>query len=419
MDLKQIFRSMSWVTSMSVFERLAALLQTVLAARVLGIHDYGIYGLLFGTIGLTASMVGVQMGLTATVFVARYREHAKSKAASVIRFVGRFGLGVSLLFLILTIPFIEPLARWLVGESAMHGAVLAGCILVALSIIGGVQDGVIQGFEDFRTVALVRLVTTLVSLALVLPLGGAWGLTGVMWAMVVGAALKSLYLIRSIDRHGRANDLPDSGGDIKVKELLWGFSIPSVSATVIAGVAAWYGLYILSRQPAGFADVAIASLGAQWRSPIALLVTAVSTVTIPAISRSHHADDPVQIDRIRRGALLFNGATALVAVVVISALAPLVLKAYGPDFLGGGTVFSLLVASALPQALATTYLQELVGLGQMWRQNLLYLFLAIPMLAGFHLFIPRYGELAYAMVNLGAWSVFLMALVFAERVARR
>lgn len=369
MELKQLFGSLSWVTLVSVFERLASLLQTLLAARVLGIHDYGIYGLLFGTIGLTASIVGVQMGLTATVFVARYRDHDKVKAAAVIRFVGRFGGAVSLLLLVLTIPFVEPLTRWLVGDGTVRGAVLAGCVLVVLSIIGGVQDGVVQGFEDFRTVALVRLATTLVALALILPFGATWGLAGVMWAVVAGAALKSLYLIRSVRRHERSNGIPKFGGGIEIKEMLWGFSIPSVSATIIAGVAAWYGLYLLSRQPAGFVDVAIASLGAQWRNPIALVVAAVSMVSIPAISRSHHAEDMGQIDRIRRGALLFNGVTASVAIIAIFVGAPVVLKAYGSDFTGGRTVFLLLVASALPQALATTYLQELVGLGQMWSRT--------------------------------------------------
>ena len=42
-------------------------------ARVLGITDYGVYGLLFGTIGLASSTAGMQMGLTSTVFVARFR----------------------------------------------------------------------------------------------------------------------------------------------------------------------------------------------------------------------------------------------------------------------------------------------------------------------------------------------------------
>ena len=97
-------------------ERFAAVIQTVLVARALGITSYGVYGLIFGTVGLVASTAGMQMGLTATVFVARYRATEKAKAAYVISFVSRFGLVVSLGFLVCTLPFSGALSNWLLGS---------------------------------------------------------------------------------------------------------------------------------------------------------------------------------------------------------------------------------------------------------------------------------------------------------------
>ena len=77
MTEKALLKNMSWLTLVSGVERVAAVLQTVLVARALGITDYGVYGLIFGTIGLAASITGLQLGLTATVFVARYRDSEK------------------------------------------------------------------------------------------------------------------------------------------------------------------------------------------------------------------------------------------------------------------------------------------------------------------------------------------------------
>ena len=407
------------MTSLSVLERVAGLLQTILVARVLGIHDYGIFGLLVGTIGITASMAAVQMGTTATVFVSRYRDREKAKAAFVIRFVNLFALAVVSLILVATLPASPLLTRWLVGDDAYLLPVVAGCVLVGLSILGGVQDGIIQGFEDFRSVALVRLSTTIVSLVAIYPLGRAFGLSGVMLALLAAPIIKYLYLSRVVDSHRRTWGLPAEGRGVRVKELLWDFSVPSVLATVSHGLATWYGIYVLSRQPQGFKDVAIASLGTQWRGPVILLVTAVSAVCIPAISRNYDSADRTQIDHIRRSALFFNGAISLGAILLTVASAPFLLRAYGSEFIGGALIFSLLVASAFPQALATTYLQELVGLGQMWRQNLLYLFLAVPMFVGFHLLIPRYGEMAYAWVNLASWFLFFAVLAIANRASHR
>jgi hypothetical protein len=53
------------------------------------VTDYGVYGLLVGTVGLAASVAGLQMGLTATVFIARYRTHDKAKARFAIQFANR------------------------------------------------------------------------------------------------------------------------------------------------------------------------------------------------------------------------------------------------------------------------------------------------------------------------------------------
>src|SRR5688572_28811509 len=80
-----------WFTALSGSERVIALVQTVLISNALGITEYGVYGLLISTIGTAASVVALQMGLTATVFVARYRETDKAKAAGVIAVVDRFG----------------------------------------------------------------------------------------------------------------------------------------------------------------------------------------------------------------------------------------------------------------------------------------------------------------------------------------
>ncbi|MBA2237814.1 MAG: oligosaccharide flippase family protein, partial [Lysobacter sp.] len=92
------------LTGVTAVERVAALLQTILIARALGIVEYGIYGLLFTSIGFVASIAGLQMGLTATVLVARYRDTEKAKAAAVIGNVTRFALLVALAFWVLSLP---------------------------------------------------------------------------------------------------------------------------------------------------------------------------------------------------------------------------------------------------------------------------------------------------------------------------
>jgi O-antigen/teichoic acid export membrane protein len=415
MSEKSLLKNMSWLTLVSGVERVAAVVQTVLVARALGITDYGVYGLLFGTVGLAASVAGLQMGLTATVFVARYRDTEKAKAAFVISFVNRFALAVALLFLVGTLPFAGPISRWLVGPAGSEIAIIAGCLLVAFSVISGVQDGIIQGFEDFRSVALARLATTIMTLALIYPAGIDFGLPGVMAVAVAGLVVKYLLLTSKQRWHARQSNLSTKGEGLRASELLWGFSVPSMMVSLLVGGIGWWGTFIVSRQSNGFDALAVVNTGLQWRGPIFLVTTAVSSVAIPAISRSFQRQDHSAIRGLHRNVLLYNGGFALLAAVGIVLLSPLILQLYGPGFAGGAFVFSLVVASAVPQVVAGIYAQQLVAKGLMWQQLILHSWLLVPLAIGFATTVPIFGGNGYAVTNLAAWTIFALALAMHAR----
>lgn len=412
-----ILRNMSWLTLVSGVERVAAVLQTVLIARALGISDYGVYGLIFGTIGLTASVAGLQMGLTATVFLARYRDTEKPKAAYVISFVNHVGIAVGLLFLLCTLPFAASLANWLIGPAGSAMAIGAGCLLVTFSIISGVQDGVIQGFEDFRSVALARLLTTVITLVGIYPSGVEFGLLGVMVVVLIGLLVKYLLLLYKLKLHIRENELPTKGNGLRGRDLMWGFSIPSMLVSLLVGAIGWLGTFVLSRQANGFDALAIVNTGLQWRGPILLLTGAVSSVAIPAISRHFQTGNHSAIRALLQRVLLFNGFFALLVAAALMSFSPLILLLYGPGFSGGALIFSLVVASAVPQVISGVYMQNLVAKGRMWQQLFLHLWLVVPLGIGFAVLIPRFQSAGFAAANLIGWSIFAMALAVISRTA--
>jgi O-antigen/teichoic acid export membrane protein len=419
MSERSLLKNMSWLTLISGVERVAAVLQTVLLARALGITEYGVYGLIFGTIGLAASIAGLQMGLTGTVFVARYRNTEKSKARFVIAFVNRFSIAVALLFLLCAIPFAGPIAGWLIGPSGSKMAIVAGCLLIAFSIISGVQDGVIQGFEDFRSVALARLATTVVTLVCIYPASVEFGLLGAMTVVLLGLLVKYLLLTRKLQWHCRASNLPTKGEGLRGRDLMWGFSFPSMLVSLLVGAIGWSGTVVLSRQTNGFDALAIVNTGLQWRGPIFLLTSAISSVAIPAISRHYQAANHTAIRGMQQQVLLFNGVFALLISAALIALSPLILLLYGPGFADGALVFSLMVASALPQVIAGVYMQHLVAKGRMWQQLFLHLWLVVPLGIGFATIIPRFHSEGFALVNFTAWTIFAAATALNARTAPR
>ncbi len=170
---------------------------------------------------------------------------------------------------------------------------------------------------------------------------------------------------------------------------------------------------MLSRQPAGFSEVAIANTGLQWRGPVLLLAATLGGVAIPAFSMLGARGDVSGSTRLRRKLLLVNLGVALLVAAILIAGSGLIMQVYGSEFAEGRLAFVVILLSTVPTVLANVYMQELVGAGRMWRQLWLHTpYLAI-MASGFALLVPRYQAAGYAYALLLGSVVFLSHVLVA------
>ena len=409
-------QNVGWVAGLSSVERIAAFLQTILIARALGITEYGVYGLLFGTIGFTASVTGLQMGLTATVFVARYKESNKAKARLVIQYVNRFSLIVSAVFFFVTLPFSKIISVWLLSSDQRVLAIVAGCALVSGSLLSGAQQGVAQGFEDFKAIALIRIITSVFTLLAIYPSAMVFGLEGVLILLLGSLFLQYLFLTFVVHKNQLELKFPKQGSGVKFGDLIMGFSAPSLLVNLLVGLAAWYGLFLLSKQGSGFDEVAIVNTGIQWRGSLLLVSSALGSVAIPAFSKMKGAGNAIAANKLINRLLWSNGVAALGVVIVVTLLADPILGLYGQGFLRGKAVFLILLAATIPQIMGNVYMQNLVGAGKMWLQLCLYIPFFMCSLPGFIFLIPKYSGMGYAVTMM--LSTFVFAL-FAAGVFRK
>ena len=412
-------RNALWYTGLTGFQRVAALVQTILIARALGITEYGIYGLLFGTIGLIASTAGLQMGLTATVFVARYKKDAQAKAAAVITVVSRFGWIIAVMALLLAMPFTSEISEFLLQSNSYRLAVLLGAVFVGISIVSGIQDGVAQGFEMFGPVARVNAATALLVLLCVLPAANFLGLSGVLLAILGGVVLKLALLNGMIRRKRTDLSIPEQGAGVSFRALVSTFAMPSMLVSLGLGGATWFGMFMLSRQGSGFDGVAIVNAGLQWRGPVLLFLSAIGTVAVPRFSRLHAVGDGQQSYQLRQRLALLSFVIAATVGLAVIAGAGIILGFYGSEFSDGRLSFSLIILSTIPMVVVNVYMQELVGAGLMWRQLWLHIPFLLVLTVSFVVLVPQHGELGYAIALLVAANVFLAHVFVADAVDSR
>lgn len=412
-------RNAIWFTALSAFERIVAVVQTVIIARVLGITEYGVYGFLFGTIGFVASVVGLQMGLTATVYVARYRGTEKAKTSAVIAIVGRFGWAVGALFVVLAAPFSPTLATFFLGSDQYQLPMALGIVFVGATIVSGIQEGVAQGFEIFGALAKIKIFASLLTLAVIAPLASYFGLVGVLAAVLGGVVLRYQILGMVVTRTRIEADIPRTGAGVVFGKLIAEFALPSMAVSLAVGFVTWLGTFLLSRQPAGFSEVAIASTGLQWRGPVLLLAATLGGVAIPAFSKLDARGDVGGSKRLRRNLLLVNLGVALLVAAILISVSGLIMQLYGSGFAEGRLAFAVILLSTVPTVLANVYMQELVGAGRMWRQFWLHTpYLAI-MASAFTLLVPRYQAAGYAYALLLGSVVFLSHVLVATMAESR
>jgi len=415
----QLSRNAMWFTSLSGVERVMVVVQTVLISRALGITEYGHYGLLFGTIGFVASITGLQMGLTATVYVSRYRAGEPAKAAAVIAVVNRFAWISAVTFVAVTAPFSRVIAEELVASGQYETAILLAIMLVAWTILSGVQDGVAQGFEIFSAIAKTKIVVTLLVLGSIYPAAMAFGLNGALGAILGGLVLKYLVLRHIIWSCRVEAGIPERGEGVSFRALIGDFVLPSMLVSLLIGLVTWLGQVMLSRQESGFDEVAIVTTGLQWRGPVLLLAASLGGVAVPAFSRLFGAGDVGRTRRLRRLLALVNFSMAAVVAVVVTLASGLIMRAYGEGFPAGRLAFCFIVISTVFTVVANVYVHELVGQGRMWRQFWLHCPFLITLSLGFALLVPRYHALGYGLALLIGSIVFLGQFVIADLVATR
>lgn len=412
-------RNAMWFTGLTGVQRVVAMVQTILIARALGITEYGVYGLLFGTIGLVASAAGLQLGLTGTVFVARYKEREPCRAAAVISVISRFGWVVALAFLILAAPFARMIAVWLLGSPDYAFAIILAAAFVGASVVSGIQDGVAQGLEIFRPLAIVSVVSALLVIAIILPAAHWRGLDGVLIAILAGLLLKYLILQHVIVRTTHTLGLALRGSGVTIYSLVTTFALPSMLISLGLGVVTWFGLFMLSRQTNGFAGVAIVNTGLQWRGPVLLLLSSIGAVAVPLFSRLHAAGSQHETHALRRKLSYFSFAMTAAIVLALVAISQFVLSLYGTGFSEGKLTFDAIALSMIPLAIAQMYMQQLVGAARMWHTLWLNTPYIVATFLAFILLIPFLHELGYACAILIGAVVFAVHVVMSSHLESR
>jgi O-antigen/teichoic acid export membrane protein len=399
-----------WSLAGAIVSRGFLLAASVVCARFLGKEGFGALGMIQSTAGMFGIFAGLGLGLTATKYVAEFRRQDPEKAGRILAlsaFAAFISGGVITVLLILLAPY---LATKVLATPQLATPLTIGSGLVFFGALNGAQTGALAGFEAFKTIARVNILSGVASFPLIV--FGVWrgGLNGAVWGSVAALAINWALNYRALRSECASTDISYEFASCHQElRILQRFSLPAFLASIVVGPAIWVCNALLVQQPEGYAELGIYTAADKWRLLILFVPTSVFAMVLPVLSNLYGEGDGAGFRKVFRANLKLNASLALGAALLIAACAARIMAIYGNSFREGRLVLIVLAFSALPEALNAILGQSLVAAHFMWWHFAFGVLFVATLVGLAWVLIPKWGALglatsyglAYAATSLG------------------
>jgi O-antigen/teichoic acid export membrane protein len=390
-----------WSLAGTIISRGLNLLSSIIVARFLGKVGFGELGMLQSTVGMFGVFAGLGLGMTATKYVAEFREKDKSKTGRIIALSSQVAFitgGLTTLVLLIIAPW---LATKTLSASHLANPLRIAVGLLFFGAINGAQTGALAGFEAFKTIAQINLIAGLISFPIVVVGVKLGGLNGVVWGLVISMVFNYLLnhfaIKRECEKNGIIVDYQNSRQEVSV---LWKFSVPAFLSSAMVGPVTWLCNTMLVNQPNGYAEMGIFNAANQWRNALLYIP---GVLTMPAITLMSNAIGLNQVSitqKVYIKTTLLNGIILLPAVILLSLWSPQIMSAYGSGFSSGWSVMILMLVVTLLLGIMNPTGNLITATGKMWLGFLMNSGWAIVLILS-----------TYYLVHLGAKGLALAYLI--------
>lgn len=227
----ELVKNSAFLLFNSIFMILSSWVISIIIARLLGPHDYGIFNMTLWLTGTITWAVGMGFIHAATKFTAELRQRAENNQIShLIVFIAKIEFVASLAATVLLIIFRTTLADFFFSEAQSHYFFLAA-IGILPGIATAVFSGVIEGLQRFKYFTLSNIILTPLSFfSKIMVLKAGYGLAGLMIVMLTFSFVNSFFYLYVLYKEGVLH-LPRGrlSPDIKKRVLDYNKSVIAIS----------------------------------------------------------------------------------------------------------------------------------------------------------------------------------------------
>ena len=363
--------------------RMCSVIASFLIARILGRRGFGEYGIIFSTVLLINSLAGLGIGVTATKYIAEFRQTDPARAGRIVGMSTILTLFSSGLYALGLLAFAPWLAEKTLAAPQLTGLLRLSTICAILGVFSGVQASALAGFEAFKSTAIVGLLAG--CLQAVLAVIGCWvaGLPGVILGMTLSYAVATFgnhFLLRREMR--RFGIQVNWGKSLDEWRILRQFSIPAFLGTAMVAPVFWVCTAMLANQPNGYDELGIFNAANQWYTAVLFLPGVLGTAILPVLSERHGAGDTLATLRVMKGMMKLTAVIVVPIVVIVCLFSKMIMAGYGASFVSGHWTLALTAVTAGLLAVVAPVGQVIAASGRMWTGFLMNAGWAFILIAG-------------------------------------
>lgn len=360
---KRIAIGSIWSILGSTLPKILSVVVTMFLTRILGDVQFGQLSLVRSTINMFTVFAVVGLGLTATKYIAENKTN-KLRLSKIITLAKTFSIFSSFIISLLLYIFSENICNSIIHSPGLIDEVKLGSIMLFFNGIYASQNGILTGFEKFKSIAINNIIASIISSPLEIILSHRFGIMGALVGFSVyffllyilnSISIKKLFLIEKISYN--YNFLSEI-------QILFKFTLPTAISGFIVAPVTWIILAFLANKSNGYTEIALFEVANQWRTAVLFIPIALSQIILPMmVGEMQNNEKYIEIFRKN---LILNAAISFSIAISVIILGPFLLKLYGSNYNSSYPVLIVLMLSTILVAVNNVVGQIIASKSKMW-----------------------------------------------------
>lgn len=395
-----------WSVLGAIIFRGSSLISAIFVARMIGKESFGQFGIIQSTVGTLAILIGLGIGMTSTKYIAEYRENDIEKLSKILSLLLIITYVGSLSVTILINIFKEFVSTNLLGSLNLSQHIFIASIIIFFNIINSVQTSTLSGFEAFKVITKINVITGAISFPTMLIFTYFYGLYGTLTAIALISFLTWIlnvyYVLKKFKFYGihfALNQITDAVNVLKT------YTLPATLSGALPTI--WIANIILVNSSESYNGMAYLNIANNWHTLVMFLPLSIGPVILSLLSNKNK-NDKNGYWKIVKISLLINTIITVAATIVVFFLSDVIVSFYGEGYKEAKYLLVLMTSVTILKSINHVIGQVIATASSMWLGFGLNFIWGIAYLAITVLFVDKYGSLAIGIANIIAYIILLI-----------